>query len=88
MRLSQWEMDYKNSLLPTNTFRNEQLRLQYENERAAADLDLRRDLAVLGLEGQAEDRRYESERDRAQDKQMFILQLMKGLGSLGQGFAL
>ena len=86
-RLSQWEMDYKTAVA-NQQFRNEQLRLQYENERAAADLDLRRDLAVLGLEGQAEDRRYESERDRAQDKQMFILQLMKGLGSLGQGFAL
>ena len=81
------EIDYKN-LVAANTFKNEQMRLQYENERAAADLDLRRDLAVLGLEGQAEDRRYNSERDRAQDKQMFILQLMKGLGSLGQGFSL
>lgn len=86
-RINQWEMEHKTAE-SQRQFRNEQLRLRYEKERADADLTLRRDLAILGLEGQAEDRRYESERDRAQDKQMFILQLMKGLSSLGQGFSL
>ena len=60
------------------------LKLKYEYDSANFDRELKRDLALLGLDSEREERQYRSERDQAQDRQLFILQLMKGLGGLGQ----
>ena len=77
------EIDYNNDKLRYDTdVANTKLR--YEYDTANFDRDLKRDLALLGIEDKREERRYRSERDQAQDRQLFILQLMKGLGGLGQ----
>lgn len=77
------EIDYNNAKLQQDTdIAN--LKLKYEYDSANFDRELKRDLALLGLDSQREERQYRSERDQAQDRQMFILQLMKGLGGLGQ----
>ena len=84
--LSLAEIDYKNDKLKYDTdITNAKLR--YEYDTGNFDRELKRDLALLGIEDSREERRYRSERDRAQDRQLFILQLMKGLSGLGQGFA-
>ena len=55
---------------------------------AGLDRDLRKDLAVLGLEDKRADRRYDRERDERKDRQMMIMQLLGGLKNLGSAFAL
>lgn len=56
--------------------------------QADKDRDLRRDLALLTRSDNAAERAYNRERDERKDRQLMILQLMKGLGSLGQSIAI
>ena len=77
------EIAYNNAKLKQDT-EIANLKLKYEYDSANFDRELKRELALLGLDSQREDRQYRSERDQAQDRQMFILQLMRGLGGLGQ----
>ena len=79
------EIDYNNDKLRYDTD-VANTKLKYEYDTANFDRDLKRDLALLGIEDKREERRYRSERDQAQDRQLFILQLMKGLGGLGEAF--
>lgn len=79
------EIDYNNAKLQQDTdIAN--AKLKYEYETGNFDRELKRDLALLGLDDKREERQYRSERDRAQERQLFIIQLMKGLGGLGQSF--
>ena len=80
------EIDFNNRKLQQDT-NIANAKLKYEYESGNFDRELKRDLALLGLDDKREERQYRSERDRAEQRQLFILQLMKGLGSLGQGFA-
>ena len=59
----------------------------YEWRSAEADRDLKKTLSMLGLDDKRDARRERSEERAAQDRQMFILQLMKGLGNLGGSMA-
>ena len=85
--ISQAEIQYKNDALQYD-YNTNKAKMQFDYDSANFDRELKRDLAVLGLEGESEERRYNRERDRAQDKQLMIMQLMKGLGNLGQSMAL
>ena len=78
-------IDFKNAQLQHETD-VANAKLKYEYETANFDRELKRDLALLGIEDSRDERRYRSERDQAQDRQLFILQLMKGLSGLGQSF--
>lgn len=85
--LAQAEIVYKNKLAE---YEHNIATRKMTQEAAQANLDreLRKDLAVLGIEEKSRDRafdRQESDRDR---RQMMILQLMKGLGNLGNNMAL
>ncbi len=81
------KLDYENNVARYNyNLANERDRRKYESE--GKDRDLRRDLAVLGLDDKAAERRYQAERDERKDRQLMIMQLMKGLGNLGGAFAL
>ena len=55
-------------------------------ESGTLDRNLRKDLAVLGLEDKQTDREYDDRRDERSNRQMMILQLMKGLQGIGQSF--
>ena len=84
-QLAVGELNYLNDKLGYDTeVANAKLKYEYDSQNF--DRELKRDLALLGIEDNREERRYRSERDRAQDRQLFILQLMKGLGGLGAAF--
>jgi len=85
-RLRNAEIDLANSKLDYE-WRNANANRDYEWRAAEADRDLKKTLSMLGLEDKADARRERSEEREAQNRQLFILQLMKGLGSLGQSIA-
>lgn len=85
-RLRNAEIDLANDKLDYE-WRNANANRDYEWRAAEADRDLKKTLSMLGLEDKADARRERSEEREAQNRQMFILQLMKGLGSLGQSIA-
>lgn len=55
-------------------------------EKGNLDRNLRKDLAILGLEDKQTDREYDDRRDERSNRQMMIMQLMKGLQGFGQSF--
>lgn len=85
-RLRNAEIDLANSKLDYE-WRNANADRDYEWRSAEADRDLKKTLSMLGLEDKADARRERAEEREAQNRQLFILQLMKGLGSLGQSIA-
>lgn len=85
-RLRNAEIDLANDKLEYE-WRNANANRDYEWRAAEADRDLKKTLSMLGLEDKADARRERSEEREAQNRQLFILQLMKGLGSLGQSIA-
>ena len=81
------EIDYKNALARYQ-HSTEVARMKQEAAQANLDRNLRKDLAVLGMEDKAADRSAAREDRQADNRQMMILQLMKGLGNLGQSMAI
>lgn len=79
------KIDHANATLDYE-WRNANANREYEYTRDEADRELKKTLSMLGLEDKADARRERSEERAAEQRQLFILQLMKGLGSLGQSF--
>ena len=67
-------------------WRSEQADRDYRWRSDEADREQRKVLTMLGLEDKGDARRERSEERQAQNQQLFILQLMKGLSGLGQSF--
>ena len=86
-RLAEAEMAFKQQQLAYN--RDVAMYgINAKAREAGLDRDLRKDLAVLGLQDKRADRRYNRERDERKDRQMMIMQLLGGLKNLGSAFAL
>lgn len=68
--------------------RNNRIQLENADRSSQLDRDLRRDMALLTRDDNRADRRYNRERDERKDRQMMILQLMKGLSGIGQNLAI
>ena len=81
------EIDYQNKTNEYNYLTAKDDR-DYKYRSAEADRELKKELALLGFEDKAADRRYDREERRDQNRQLLILQMMKGLQNLGSGFAL
>ena len=85
--ISMAEIDFKNktneyNYLTANADRD------YKYRAAEADRELKKELALLGFEDKAADRRYDREERRDQNRQLLIMQMMKGLQNFGSAFAL
>ena len=85
--LAQAEIVYKNKLAE---YEHNIASRKMTQEAAQANLDreLRRDLAVLGIEEKSRSRAFDRQEAAADRRQMMIMQLMKGLGNLGQSMAI
>ena len=86
-KISMAEIDFKNktneyNYLTANADRD------YKYRAAEADRELKKELALLGFEDKAADRRYDREERRDQNRQLLIMQMMKGLQNFGSAFAL
>ena len=81
------EIDYLNK---SNDYKYQIAERQADDARESSQLDrtLRRDLAVLGIDDRQNDREFQYARDERRDRQLMMLQLLKGLGQLGNSFAL
>ena len=81
------EIDYLNK---SNDYKYQIAERQANDARESSQLDrtLRRDLAVLGIDDRQNDREFQYARDERRDRQLMMLQLLKGLGQLGNSFAL
>lgn len=55
-------------------------------ETGNLDRELRKDLAIMGFDSKQTDREYEDRRDARSNRQLMILQMMKGLQGFGQSF--
>ena len=77
------KIDHANATLEYD-WRNAQADRDYQYTRDEADRDLKKTLTMLGFDDKRDERRERSEERAAEQRQLFILQLMKGLGSLGQ----
>jgi hypothetical protein len=55
-------------------------------ETGNLDRELRKDLAIMGFDSKQTDREYEDRRDARSNRQLMILQMMKGFQGLGQSF--
>ena len=78
----------RNADIATINANNQRIQLENAEKNAQADRTLRKDLALLTREDNAEDRRYERERDERKDRQLMIMQLMQGLANLGKSAAI
>ena len=87
LKLAEAEIAYKNSTNDYN-WRTANLDRDYNWRISEADRELKKDLALLGFKDKDADRRYDREERRDEQRQLFILQMMKGLGSLGQSIAI
>ena len=74
--LSIAEIDYKNKAT------------EYNYKTAQADRDLKKELALLGFEDKSAERKYDREERRDQNRQLLIMQMLKGLQNLGGSFSL
>lgn len=83
--IAESEIDHKNTVAGYN-FRTSEAKRKQDYETGNLDRDLRRDLAVLGLESKQSDREYEDRKDARSNRQMMIMQMMKGFQGLGQSF--
>ena len=86
-KISMAEIDFKNktneyNYLTANADRD------YKYRAAEADRELKKELALLGFEDKAADRRYDREERRDQNRQLLIMQMIKGLQNFGSAFAL
>jgi len=86
-KISMAEIDYKNKTNEYNYLTAKDDR-DYKYRSAEADRELKKELALLGFEDKAADRRYDREERRDQNRQLLILQMMKGLQNFGSSFAL
>ncbi len=87
LKLAEAEIAYKNSTNDYN-WRTANLDRDYNWRTSEADRELKKDLALLGFKDKDADRRYDREERRDEQRQLFILQMMKGLGNLGQSIAI
>lgn len=78
----------RNADIATINARNNRIQLENTQRSNQADRDLRRDMALLTRDDNRADRAYNRERDERKDRQMMILQLMKGLSGIGQNLAI
>ena len=85
--LSFAEIDFQNSTNKYNWMTANADR-DYKYRAAEADRELKKELALLGFEDKAADRRYDREERRDQNRQLMILQMMKGLQNFGSAFTL
>ena len=82
-RIAEAEIDYKNSVAGyEHNIAQRQQDMDWES--GSLDRNLRKDLAILGLEDKQTDREYDDRRDERSNRQMMIMQLMKGLQGFGQ----
>lgn len=79
------EVALKNKEIGYN-FRTSEAKRKQDYETGNLDRDLRKDLAILGLEDKQSSREFEDRKDARSNRQMMILQLMKGFQGLGQSF--
>lgn len=86
-KISMAEIDYKNKTNEYN-YLTANLDRDYKYRAAEADRELKKELALLGFEDKAADRRYDREERRDQNRQLLIMQMMKGLQNFGSAFAL
>lgn len=82
-RIAEAEIDNKNRVAGYN-HNIAQRQQDMDWESGTLDRNLRKDLAILGLEDKQTDREFEDRRDERSNRQMMILQLMKGLQGFGQ----
>lgn len=64
------------------------IKIRNAERTANADRELRRDLAMLTRQDNADERAYRRGRDERESRQLMIMQLMKGLSQMGQSFAI
>lgn len=80
------KIDYENK---ANERQFQIAQMEIDEARRSSELDrqLRRDIAILGIDDKAAERSYQARRDERKDRQIFMLQLMKGLGNLGSSLS-
>lgn len=81
------EIDYKNDVNEYN-WKNAEADRDYKWRAAEADREQKKLLTMLGYEDKRDSRAADREDRRAENRQLMIMQLMKGLGNLGQSMAL
>ena len=78
----------RNAAVQELNARNNRIQLENADRSSQLDRELRRDMAIMTRDDNREDRRYNREADARKDRQMMILQLMKGLSAAGQNLAI
>ena len=86
-RIQEAEIAYKNSVNEYN-WKNAEADRDYKWRAAEADREQKKVLTMLGYEDKRDARAADREDRRAENRQLMILQLMKGLGNLGGAMAL
>lgn len=81
------EIDYKNDVNEYN-WKNAEADRDYKWRAAEADREQKKTLTMLGYEDKRDERALSREDRRAENRQLMIMQLMKGLGNLGGAMAL
>ena len=86
-RLAEYDYTDKND---ARTHEAEQLaaKLAHEASENDATRGIKMQIEMLGREDNREERAYDRRRDERQDRQMMIMQMMKGLQNFGSAFAL
>lgn len=84
-RMAEAEVALKNKEIGYN-FRTSEAERKQDFETGNLDRELRKDLAILGLEDKQSGREFEDRKDARSNRQMMILQMMKGFQGLGQSF--
>ena len=80
------EIDFKNKTNDYN-YRTANLDREYKYKSEEKDRELKALLTELGYADKRDERALDREERRQENRQMMILQLMKGLGNLGGAFA-
>lgn len=83
----QYENDFRTGKLAHDAAEADKLRAFTAAENAA-QRSTQMEINLLGREDSREQRAYDRKRDERQDRQMMIMQMMKGLQNLGGAFAL
>ena len=83
--MAEAEVALKNKEIGYN-FRTSEAERKQDYETSNLDRELRKDLAILGLEDKQSGREFEDRKDARSNRQMMILQMMKGFQGLGQSF--
>ena len=84
--MAEAEVALKNKEIGYN-FRTSEAQRKQDYETGNLDRELRKDLAILGLEDKQSGREFEDRKDARSNRQMMIMQMMKGFQGLGQAFS-